>query len=288
MTFQNKEQNCALCHAYLFPEDDVVYCPVCGAPHHRECYNSKGDCALEEFHGTENQYDLLKRAEEEKKAERDKAESTASEDSNNSDFNTPFGNFAPFDFLGGVKPDTVIEEGVTARDAAKCVFSNTMRYIPKFVRGNKASWNFIAFFFPGGWFLSRKMYKYGIIAAVIEIIGMLLTVPFQLVLNNLPIDKATTYLDLMQKLAEHVNEIPPLVVSVAFIGSMLTMALKILSAIFGDWLYRNHIVKTVRKINAESQDRDADFRKKGGVNLLLFLVGAFAVRYIPAIIAMFI
>ena len=64
-----KEQNksCVLCHAYLFDEDDVVYCPVCGAPHHRECYNSIGHCALESTHGTENQYDLLKEKEKTKK-----------------------------------------------------------------------------------------------------------------------------------------------------------------------------------------------------------------------------
>ena len=40
---QNENKiSCAVCNAYLFEEDDVVYCPVCGAPHHRECYNSIG------------------------------------------------------------------------------------------------------------------------------------------------------------------------------------------------------------------------------------------------------
>ncbi|MBR6741280.1 MAG: hypothetical protein IKL93_00900, partial [Clostridia bacterium] len=70
MSLQNKDQHCALCHAILFPEDDVVYCPECGAPHHRECYNGINHCALEEFHGTENQYDKLKRAAEEMEAEK--------------------------------------------------------------------------------------------------------------------------------------------------------------------------------------------------------------------------
>ena len=53
----------------------MVYCPECGAPHHRECYNSIGHCALEEFHGTDMQYDKLKRAQEaeaEKKAAEEK------------------------------------------------------------------------------------------------------------------------------------------------------------------------------------------------------------------------
>ena len=61
MNPEQKNISCALCHAYLFEEDDVVYCPVCGAPHHRECYNSIGHCALEQLHGTEQQYDKIKR-----------------------------------------------------------------------------------------------------------------------------------------------------------------------------------------------------------------------------------
>jgi hypothetical protein len=280
MSLENKEQHCALCHALLFAEDDVVYCPTCGAPHHRECYNSKGDCALSEFHGTENQYDKLKRAEEEKKAEQE-----AKTQENQPDFETPFGQFTPIDFLGGVKPDTIIEEGVTAADAAKFVFSNTMRFIPKFARGRKPSFNLLAFLAPGGWFLSRKMYTQGIVAAIIEIVGTLLTLPFQLALNNLPIDKAANYFQYMQQVTEYAEKISPIIMLVAFVGSAMVTALKVLSCIFGDWIYRNHTIKTIRQINEQSLDKDTDFRKKGGVNLLLFILGVLAVTYLPAFIA---
>ena len=71
MSLNDQNQTCALCHAYLFAEDDVVYCPECGAPHHRECYNKLNKCALEELHGTENQYDKLKRAAEEQKSKKE-------------------------------------------------------------------------------------------------------------------------------------------------------------------------------------------------------------------------
>ena len=49
MSLNTEGVSCVRCHAYLFPEDDIVYCPVCGAPHHRECYNQLGHCALEEM-----------------------------------------------------------------------------------------------------------------------------------------------------------------------------------------------------------------------------------------------
>ena len=56
MGFSVEGQSCPVCHAYLFDEDDVVICPVCGAPHHRDCYAHVGHCALEHLHGTDEQY----------------------------------------------------------------------------------------------------------------------------------------------------------------------------------------------------------------------------------------
>lgn len=49
-------ENCPVCGAHLFDDDDIVFCPICGAPHHRDCYNALGHCALEADHGTPRQY----------------------------------------------------------------------------------------------------------------------------------------------------------------------------------------------------------------------------------------
>ncbi len=51
------EKQCVYCKAKLFDDDEVVFCPVCGAPHHKDCYNECGHCALESLHGTDNEYD---------------------------------------------------------------------------------------------------------------------------------------------------------------------------------------------------------------------------------------
>lgn len=47
---------CPICGSYLFSDDDIVYCPDCGAPHHRDCWNAVGHCGLLKDHGTENEY----------------------------------------------------------------------------------------------------------------------------------------------------------------------------------------------------------------------------------------
>ena len=61
MSLEIKGQSCPICHAYLFEDDEIAVCPICAAPHHRECFISVGKCGMEEFHGTEKQYDLVKK-----------------------------------------------------------------------------------------------------------------------------------------------------------------------------------------------------------------------------------
>ena len=39
---------CPVCKQELKEGDDIVVCPVCGAPHHRACYRQIGHCALEQ------------------------------------------------------------------------------------------------------------------------------------------------------------------------------------------------------------------------------------------------
>ncbi len=285
MSIQQKELSCALCHAYLFPEDDVVYCPVCGAPHHRECYNSIEHCALESLHNTENQYDKIK------KQEQPKEEKNTQENEPQPNFNTPFGEFSPIDFLGGVKPDFQIAKGITAKETAGFVFSNTMRYIPKFVRLNKnhkISFNFLAFLFPGAWFLSRKMYKNGIITAALSVAATILTIPFQQTLLNLGLLENLPYMEMLDRIAMNMDKISVAVVFASFIGGVLNLVVKLVSALLGDYWYKKHTIKTIREIKKTSADIAADFRKKGGVNFFLFFIGLFAVQYIPAIIATFI
>ncbi|MBR6533546.1 MAG: DUF2628 domain-containing protein [Clostridia bacterium] len=283
MSSQFPQKSCALCHAYLFPEDDVVYCPECGAPHHRECYNSIGKCALTQFHGTENQYDKIKQREPESQQPEKEEEQP--------NFETPFGAYSPIDFLGGVRPDSFIDDGVTAKQAATFVFSNTMRYILKFAKfqeNKKISWNFMAFLFPSGWFLSRKMYKNGIIAAVFEIISTLLTIPFQNTLYNLGITGVIYNPEMVEKLSQNIDKIPPNVVYVALIGGIIALIVSLISALLGDWIYKKHTVKSIREIESSSEDKPLAYRKKGGVNIFMFLLGYMAIRYIPALIAAFI
>ncbi len=44
--------HCPICNKEFTETDDIVVCPECGAPHHRECYLKNGKCAFADKHGT--------------------------------------------------------------------------------------------------------------------------------------------------------------------------------------------------------------------------------------------
>ena len=42
--------NCVHCNNIFTETDDAVVCPVCGSPHHRECWTERGECANTALH----------------------------------------------------------------------------------------------------------------------------------------------------------------------------------------------------------------------------------------------
>ncbi len=309
MSFSIEGKKCECCHAYLFPEDDVVFCPVCGAPHHKSCYNSLGHCALEETHGTDKQYDLIKQEKTEEKPENETKENNGQsenevkcgmcgqsygfEEKACPNCHTPNtskmgGGFVSFDFLGGVPENYDIGENVTADEAKKFVLSNTYRYIPKFARmktGQKASFNLLAFICPSAWLLSRKIYKLGALITALQVASSMLVYPLaNSLMNVIPNDVMTNRGELFRYLTENTPSYDKVALVVATVGFVIQLALMIVFGVFGDWFYRNHAIKTIKDIKTYSEDKEYDFRKLGGVSFIGLLIGIMATQYLPGII----
>ena len=280
----------------------MVYCPVCGAPHHRDCYNSIGRCALADAHGTENEYRRPGVSADEPVIKEESEQTVKCEicgaDFNKENSNCPEcgapnfrsvgGAFAQFDFLGGIPEDTDLGKGVKAKEARRFVFTNTRRYIPKFAAmnlGKKAGWNWFSFLFPCGWFLSRKMYKAGIVSGALSICFSMFAIPFQIALSHYDMSSFGGYSELLSTVMADASKIGFSVLALAAAGALLQIALRLVCAIFGDRIYRDYAIETISRIKADSEDIDYDYRKKGGANMFLLLLGFFAVQYIPNIIA---
>lgn len=285
MDFKSGEISCVRCKAYLFDEDDVVFCPVCGAPHHRECYNALGHCALEELHGTEKEYSR-EIIEEKKQQIEEKKEEPRKETFNYA----KIGDFSGFDFLGGVPADYDLGDGVMADEAKSFVVSNTHRYIPKFAvlnKKNKISWNWLAFLFPAGWFFSRKMYKGGILSAILTIMANCLSYPLSQKLYSFGFTTNGYLAENISGITDVLPQIGLAVILLALFGTVFDLGIRLVSALFGDYIYKNHAIATIKKIKSESEDRTVDYRKKGGTNLILFFLGTFIVQYGYALITLF-
>ncbi len=307
MSLSLEGKNCPFCHAYLFDEDDVVYCPVCGAPHHRDCYNKLGHCALEVYHGTDKQYDKLEKSVETKRPQQDKQNSTEyikcgmcgekydSSLKNCPECGTPNlsklgGNYVVFDFLGGVPADADLGDGVTADEAKRFVAANTHRYIPKFAAmasGVKSSWNWLAFFFPSAWLLGRKMYKSGILIGILSVAFSLLTAPFIKAINSLGASNSMTNAQFINEINRNLPNIGVGILILAFVGALLNLILKIIVGIKADYIYKKHTISTIKEIKSNSDDIDYDFHKRGGISFIATLIGLFAVQYLPSLIAYF-
>lgn len=310
MSLSVEGQKCPVCKAYLFDDEDIVFCPTCGAPHHRDCYMKLGHCALEELHGTPEQYDANKFAEEKKAAEEPKEESAGNaayrcircgtELSENDMFcpvcRTPrmqqgagFGGGAHINFGFNQtkwKGDTVIEDDVTLNDVAPLVAANIGRYSEKFIMLNKkhrSSWNWVAFLFPSAWSFYRKNYVSGVLFGILQVASALLTLPAQLLMRGGTLADSATWRDMLELLLANKSTM-----WLALAGALLGLAVSIFAGAFADYIYRGNCIEKAKKIKAAPDGERERLRYKlGGISPLWFLIALMAENYLPMIIAMF-
>lgn len=202
---------CPVCQKYFHADDDVVVCPECGTPHHRECYEQTGHCANERLHAQGYDYQAEHENESSENVklcptcgkENDKesffckycgspltqnrAQSNPNQQQNPNVGASPFGgqnqqygnanfNTVFMDPLGGVPTDTDFGDGVTAGETAKYVKQNTPYFIRVFSNiknFNRSKFNFAAALFTGGYMLYRKMYKLGALFAALQLAMMI-------------------------------------------------------------------------------------------------------------------
>lgn len=309
MSFSVKGQTCPICKAYLFDEDDVAVCPVCAAPHHRECFVSAGRCGMEEFHGTDKQYDKIREKSEEKKEPAYEEQSTQECPSCHKRFpkgnafcnqcGAPVNRSAPFafkiDFLGGVDPDEDLGEGVTADEAKDFVMVSPNRFVPKFKEfknGGKVWFSLWHLLFPTASYAMRKMYSYAFMSGAAEIAASLLLAPFNASIGQLMAEtNVKTYYDLAQFLLTSNDAALWKNFILGMAGVLITVAVRLLSALFANRLYYKHTIKTLKEIKetaSDDEEKEKLVRKKGGVNLFAFIVAYMIVAFLPSILFSFI
>lgn len=187
--------DCKSCGKSFTADDDIVVCPECGTPYHRDCYKKEGKCINFELHesrvswksdieqkmqdgtapvhckgcGNELRADqlfcdkcgmptefFLKSA---AVKESDSESSTSGTERMTEVFYPYMINYS--DPLCGFNPEEEYESGLTTKDLGDFVGTSTHYYLPKFKLMKtgrfKLSMNIPALFFPEYYFAYRKM-----------------------------------------------------------------------------------------------------------------------------------
>lgn len=298
---------CPVCDKYFHIGDDIVVCPECGTPSHRECYNNLGRCVNFDKH--KDGFDYTNNPENKQAddnvvvckkcgmvnpenaffCEKCSAPLQEVQNFNNNPYNTqqPQGmpNMGPnvimFDPLAGVNPETDLGDGVTAGECAKFTKQNTPYFSTVFNNikiFSKSRYNFCAFLFGGGYLLYRKMYKLGTIITIIQAIMMisinyldyyiLSSGAFERVFEASQSGDFNGAMNLIYQL-DAFNQYMFIIYSVLLV---LYLALKIVIGACANRMYFNHCKKQIKQIKANNTvgfDKDKEYVKKGGVNVPL-------------------
>lgn len=287
---------CPVCHKGFSDTDDMVVCPQCGLPHHRNCWNTIGACAAEKDHNTPNQWS------------RDQAQAEATKGyvppqgepqnsqicphcyTRNGEFSEfcshcgrhlkatdwhsgqpmneepPVAQYTPFR-MGDVNPEVYSASerigDFSAADMAAMVGSNTRYYIPRFRRmaqNGSGGWNFCAFLFGPYWLLIRKMFVPGILLFVMQTVLSLATV----ILYE-PLFNAVSESDVLSATEQIMQN--PLFIPVAVL-SLFLFAIRIVLGLRGNEYYKLVCEKKIIKAREKTPDiSSAELTSAGGISI---------------------
>lgn len=295
---------CPVCLKAFDSESDVVVCPECGTPHHRECYDKTGDCINAVKHGTEFAWvnPLVPPVVEEVKKEKPQVAENPSVitinslNKENMPKNGVIGEMSP-DQIGPTYREIKGDEKIgdyTVDEYASVIQKNIPKFMPRFMMftktNRKVSWNWAAFFFGPFWLAYRKMYKLAALA-------LLLTFFIPLVFFNSVTEyyqesfgkygevltaEAYQSTDEMNEALDKLQANMPEQPFALTASSYVEMAVDILCALFGNYLYMQKCTKLLDKAKSieDAEKKKAFLTKKGGRSIgsvLLVVAGVYLV-----------
>ncbi len=303
-------QSCPVCGNHFAETDDIVSCPQCGAPHHRDCWRQEGHCHFAADHGTDRQWPAGQETQASNEATTpyrqcpncgkknpEFAEFCAhcGRDLGVSDWHSeapkpPVNQYTPpfqtqftpppiSDPLGGIPRGETIE-GMAVETLAEVIGPNSAYYLPRFYQmsrsGKKRSWNLSAFLFTAKWLLYRKNLLIG---------WLLFAFEFVLSFFSLYADIQMTTIGYAALLTTQNGRF---LYAMMLVSSFASLAVSIVLGLFGNWLYMQQVLKKARKLQEDPDlQYNQNFLNTGGISpamaVLPFLIMVF-VQYLMTFI----
>ena len=262
--FLYENQVCDVCGQTFDKDDDIVVCPDCGTPHHRECWVNRGQCVNHHRHSEGFEW---KPAVKETPADATVCTNCGAQmpagtlfcencgkalnvpqPVNKKTYTTPNGGKievmtlptfgAGMDINMGAEAAGEIE-GVPVKDIIAFIGPNAYYYIFKFKKlamdKKRLTFNISAFFFRPLWFLYRKLWKFAVLAALLNFTTSL---PTAITLAVESGALASTYLF-------------PGIETAMSIGQIVNFVVNMIFGIMAVPLYKKDTLKRLKKLREE-------------------------------------
>ncbi len=290
-------KKCVICDKTFTDSDDIVVCPDCGTPYHRQCYNAAGRCVADGLHASGTSWHsfqvesgnilICKRCNHENSPSAIFCEKcgmpTRMVDNNTVQQSQTQQNpyFFLFDEYCGISPEEDFD-GVKLKEIAEFVGPNKRYFLPIFKNmkdnNRKFSVNLPAAFFPHYYFAYRKMYVPMILAVVCYAL-LEIQIQFEYIKDSSTLIHSllSQYPNFFEKLISFADS--RLWVNISNVLLLLGVIASFIFAFFSNWFYYRHCIrkiKTLKKKNKDLSDIKGALAKYGGTTiaglLLVFLL----------------
>lgn len=269
--FLYENNKCPVCGELFVQGDDIVVCPECGTPHHRECYKSSGKCANKDKHGTDFIYERNNAKNEKLKITDSVQDLLLNADALNS-ASREFKNGQNADYpktqskaisseaqsaAEKAQMNEAVIDDVKVSDVQTVVGINYPRFVKRFSKKRKLGWNWGAFFFGPYYFMFRKMYlESAVFLAIPLCVNMIINFLFSSAVEKLAdisVELSKTALD-AEKTSQFIKtalEAPENreVWKVVLLTLVISFVIRIVSAVIADLLYKKKVVKIIKTVD---------------------------------------
>lgn len=291
MFYDNKV--CDGCSEIMLDGDDIVVCPECGTPQHRECYKKNNECVNAHLHAEGFDWSAVNvvpevKEEPEKPEAQEIQDETADSNPNQPFFTSVEGtsefrmpeftvnnvfvngqNFAADEDIGGA----------TVSDVVTYTQVNSHHYLRKFIRNRDKksffpSWNWGALVFGPSWFFYRKLYKAGAVFLALSTALSIVLSPYLTPVINSIYESMETAVSIDDYKKFLLYSAPMIAVNVIF-------------TVIADYLFRQKMlddIKFAKEATSDPKVLKFSLIRRGGVSLLAGLVAYFAASNLPTII----
>ncbi len=296
-----KNEICRGCSQPIKDGDDIVVCPVCGTPQHRSCWVENARCVNSALHNdgfvwTKEQPDEPVEAVE--KEEQQQPDSLIRQITSLEQLTMEAQNLESAFLRDQLKHKDEDIDGVSVNDAGYYLQSGAHRYIKRFRKGKKLSWNWGAFIFAPAWFFYRKLYKFGALFLALVVSINLFSYSF---LEKIDIQMQEVYTVMEPMLTQDPAEVSEELIADEefmtlyttmmrnmFVYILITAAIpNTIAALVADKLVRKKMKEDIAVIDQTTDDtqlRRSMIITKGGVAPIIFAAVYFANRYLVSIL----